>query len=177
MDLEIQIQHLDLDPTLRDLIERLAGHLAARRPEVLRLHVTVRHGMHHRRGSEEVALVANVEGETLRADKQKEQLRAAVHAAFRALTIEVDRHCLKRRRVTKSPGPRMQGSVKRIFRDAGYGFIHGQPGNDVYFSRRSLHELDFDRLEPGTPVEYEIEQGEEGPQASRVFPVGERSRA
>jgi len=112
MDLEIQTQHLELDPDLRDLIERLAGNLANRRPEVLRLHVTVRHGLHHRRGSEEVALVANVEGETLRADKHEEELRAAVHAAFRALTIEVERYCLKRRRVTRGPGPQLQGSTE-----------------------------------------------------------------
>jgi len=78
MELEIQTQQIDLDPDWRDLIERLAGRLQTRYPEMLRLHVTVRHGPHHRRGLEEVSLVANVSGVTLRADKQEEQVRTAL---------------------------------------------------------------------------------------------------
>lgn len=177
MELEIQTRQIDLDPDWRDLIDRLAGRLVARYPEMLRLHVTVTHGLHHRRGFEEVALVANVEGATLRADKQEEHVRRALHAAFGALALELGRHHRERRRVTKSPGARLEGSVKRIFRDAGYGFIHHLPGRDVYFNRAALHELRFEELRPGTPVEFEIEQGAKGPQASRVFPVGERARA
>jgi cold shock CspA family protein/ribosome-associated translation inhibitor RaiA len=177
MELQIQTRQIDLDPDWRDLTERLAERLAARYPEMLRLRVTVSHPPHHRRGLEEVALVANVEGVTLRAAKQEEHVRTAVHAAFDALTLELERHHRERRRVTKSPGVRLGGSIKRIFRDAGYGFIHHLPGRDVYFSRAALHELRFEDLRPGTPVEYEIEQGANGPQASRVFPVGERARA
>lgn len=174
MDIEIQTQHIALDPAWRDLIERSAAGLEVRYPEMLRLHVTVSHGRHHRRGSEEVRLVANVEGKTLRAAKQEEHVRDAVHAAFAALTTGLERHHLARRRVTKSPGPRPQGSVKRIFRDGGYGFINYQPGRDVYFQRTALHEMNFDTLEPGTPVEFEMEEGGKGLQASSVFPVGER---
>lgn len=177
MELELQTRGIDLDPQWRDLIERLAGRLAERYPEMLRLHVTVRHGPHQRRGLEEVALVANVEGVTLRADKQEEHIRTALRAAFDALASELEHHHRERRRVTKSPGARLQGSVKRIFRDAGYGFIHYQPGRDVYFHRAALHQLDFGDLRPGTPVEFDLEQGAKGPQASRVFPVGERARA
>jgi cold shock protein len=177
MILEIQTRQIDLDPDWRDLTERLAERLAARYPEMLRLHVTVSHLPHHRRGLEEVALVANVEGVTLRADKQEERVRTALHAAFDALALELGRHHRERRRFTKNPGARLEGSVKRIFRDGGYGFIHHVPGRDVYFNRAALHELRFEDLRPGTPVEFEIEQEAKGPQASRVFPVGERTRA
>jgi CspA family cold shock protein len=175
--LEIQTQHIDLDPGWRDLIEKAVERLSTRYPEVLRLHVTLRHNPHHRHGVEEVTLVANVEGTTLRADKQDEQVRAALHEAFEALGVELERHHRERRRVTKSPGGSVQGSIKRIFRDAGYGFIHYEPGRDVYFNRKAIHGLRFEDLEPGSPVEFEIEQGDKGLQASRVFPVGERSRA
>jgi len=98
MELEIQTQQIDLDPDWRDLIERLAGRLQTRYPEMLRLHVTVRHGPHHRRGLEEVSLVANVSGVTLRADKQEEQVRTALHSAFDALASELEHHHRERRR-------------------------------------------------------------------------------
>ena len=55
-----------------------------------------------------------------------------------------------------------------------YGFITTEAGEELYFHRNALHELDFDALQPGLSVEVEIERGTRGPQASRVFPVGER---
>ena len=176
MELEIQTRQIDLDPAWRDFIEHQAERLSGRYPEVLRLHVILRHLPHHRRGTEQVTVLANVEGTTLRADKQEENVRTAIHATFEALTTELERYHRERRRVTKSPGARPQGSVKRIFRDGGYGFIHYQPGRDVYFNRAALHELHFEDLEPGAPVEFELEEGAQGLQASRVFPVGERAR-
>jgi CspA family cold shock protein len=177
MDLEIQTQHLTLDPAWRDLIEQSAARIAERYPETLRLHVTVRHTPHHRTGAETVTLLANIEGVALHVEKLEEQVRDAIHAAFDSLEIEMERHHRERRHVTKSPGARPEGSIKRIFREGGYGFIHYQPGRDVYFHRASLRGLDFDTLEPGDPVEFEIEQGKRGLQASQVFPVGSRSRA
>lgn len=177
MDLEIQCRHIALDPDWRDLIERRAADLARDYPEMLRLHVTLGHGRHHRTGTEEVALLANVEGASLRAAKQEESVRATLRAAFAALEVELARHQAARRRVTKSPGGRPEGSIKRIFLEGGYGFIHHEPGRDVYFNRAALHGIEFEALRPGTPVEFEIEEGAKGLQASRVFPVGERSRA
>lgn len=176
MELEIQTRHVTLDPTWRDLVERSAGRLAIRYPELLRLHVTVRHTPHHRNGAEVVSLLATVEGTTLRAEKLEEDARGAIRAAFAALGTELERHHRRRRHVTKPPGPRPQGSVKRIFREAGYGFIHHLPGLDVYFHRASLRGVDFDDLEPGTPVEFDVEEGERGLQASQVFPAGDRHR-
>jgi cold shock CspA family protein len=177
MELELQSRLIDLDPNWRDLIERLSEGLSTRFPEMLRLHVTLGHGRHHRTGSEEVSLLANVKGASLRVSKLEPDVRAAIHAAFAALEVELERHRQALRHVTKNPGPRSQGSIKRIFLDAGYGFIHYQPGRDVYFNRAALHGIDFKLLEPGVPVEFEVEQGRDGLQASRVFPVGNRGNA
>ncbi len=176
MEIQIQTQHIVLDPAWRDLIEQSAARIADRYPEALRLHATVRHTRHHRKGSQTVTLLANVEGAVLRAEKIGEHVRDALHAAFQALAIELERHHQQRRHITKGTGPRLQGSIKRIFREAGYGFIHFQPGRDVYFRRVALSGLDFDRLEPGYPVEFEVEQGTRGLQSPRVYSVGARSR-
>jgi CspA family cold shock protein len=136
--------------------------------------VVLGHSKHHREGLERAAVVANVRGRTLRAAKTGEQARDALRAAFAALAEELQRLRERRRRVVKRPGPRPQGTVKRIFRDAGYGFLHFRPGRDVYFQRSALRGLRFEDLRPGSSVEFEIEEGERGLVASKVFPCGER---
>ena len=176
MDLEIQAQQLTLDPAWRDLIEGFAASIGERHPDMLRLHVTIKHTPKHRNGTETVTLLANSEGHMLRAEKTAESVRDAIHAAFDAFEVELERHHELRRQVTKHIGTRVKGSIKRIFRDSGYGFIHYQPGRDVYFHRAALHGLEFEKLEPGDPVEFEIEHGERGLQAPQVHPVGAHSR-
>jgi ribosomal subunit interface protein len=174
MDLEIQTVHVDMQPEWRALIEDRLGRLAARFPELLRAHVTLKHGGHHHLGSEEVDIVANCAGATLRAAKQEEYLRDALHAALDALERELVAHHEARRHFGKAPGARPAGIIASVFTDRGYGFITTDTGEEVYFHRNALRELDFASLRLGLPVELEIERGERGPQASRVFPVGER---
>lgn len=176
-DIEIQSRGFTLDPVWRGLVERSVERLAERYPELLRIHVTLTHAAHHRHGVEEVAIVANVPGDVLRVAKLEEEIPDAIHAAFLALAKEFERVHRERRRIVKAPGPRAPGSVDAIFLDGGYGFIRLAGDASVYFHRNALHGLEFTALRPGFPVEVDIEEGGEGPQASRVFPVGERGRA
>jgi ribosomal subunit interface protein len=174
MDVEIQTQHVEMQPEWRSLIDDRLARLAERYPRLIRVHVTLKHGRHHRSGVEEVDIVATYPGATLRAAKQEEEMRDAVHAALDALERELVAHHETRRHFGKHPGPRPSGTIARVFTDRGYGFITTDEGEEVYFHENALHELDFATLQIGLPVELEIERGERGPQASRVFPVGER---
>ena len=65
----------------------------------------------------------------------------------------------------------MQGTVKRVIRDRGFGFIRAADGQEVFFHRSSLQELNFDSLKEGETVEFEIERGEKGPRATAVRPA------
>jgi ribosomal subunit interface protein len=85
VDIEIQTQHAELTPECRTLIDERLAALATRYPELIRVHVTLKHGAHHQHGLEEAAIVARCAGATLRAAKQEETMRAAVHAALDAL--------------------------------------------------------------------------------------------
>lgn len=174
MDVEIQTQHVDMQPEWRALIDARLARLAERYPKLIRVHVTLRHGRHHLHGTEEVDIVATCPGATLRAAKQEEGMRDAVHAALDVLERELAAHHEERRHFGKSPGPRSSGTIASLFTDRGYGFIVSDEGEEIYFHRNALHELDFASLPLGLPVELEIERGERGLQASRVFPVGER---
>ena len=44
----------------------------------------------------------------------------------------------------------MQGTIKRIIRDRGFGFIRTADGQEVFFHRSSLQGLNFDALKEGS---------------------------
>jgi CspA family cold shock protein len=62
----------------------------------------------------------------------------------------------------------VQGTIKRILRDRGFGFIRTSEGAEVFFHRSALQGLNFDSLREGEPVEFEVVRGEKGPRASGV---------
>ena len=64
----------------------------------------------------------------------------------------------------------MKGTIKRIVRDRGFGFIRSTDGQEVFFHRNGLQQMDFDGLKGGETVEFEVEQAEKGPRAINVRP-------
>ncbi len=62
----------------------------------------------------------------------------------------------------------MQGTIKRVVRDRGFGFILSSDGKEIFFHRNSLQQLPFEGLKEGTSVEFEVEQAEKGPRATNV---------
>jgi len=64
----------------------------------------------------------------------------------------------------------MQGTIKRVVRDRGFGFILTPDGKEVFFHRNGLEGMDFDSLRGGTTVELDVEQSEKGPRATNVRP-------
>jgi CspA family cold shock protein len=61
------------------------------------------------------------------------------------------------------------GTIKKVVADRGFGFITADDAKDYFFHRNALDSsLDFDRLNGGEKVEFEIEQSPKGPRASRV---------
>jgi CspA family cold shock protein len=64
------------------------------------------------------------------------------------------------------------GTVARLVRDRGFGFI--QPdggGDDVFFHSSAVQEPSFDELNEGERVEYEVEQDPRQPNRSRASGV------
>ncbi|PYV16927.1 MAG: cold-shock protein [Acidobacteria bacterium] len=62
----------------------------------------------------------------------------------------------------------MQGTIKRVIRDRGFGFIRAADGQEIFFHRSALQNLNFESLHEGDNVEFELERGEKGPRASNV---------
>ena len=62
----------------------------------------------------------------------------------------------------------MKGKIKRLIRDRGFGFITAEDDKDVFFHRSALAGEDFDVLEEGNSVEFDLERGPRGPRATNV---------
>ena len=63
----------------------------------------------------------------------------------------------------------MTGTVKRIVPERGFGFIEDSRGTEYFFHRSGLDPtLNFDTLNGGERVQFEIEASQKGPRAHRV---------
>jgi len=62
----------------------------------------------------------------------------------------------------------LKGEIKRLIRERGYGFISAEEGREIFFHRSALEGVDFDALEEGNNVEFNVERGPKGPRAVNV---------
>lgn len=62
----------------------------------------------------------------------------------------------------------MVGKVKWFNAEKGFGFIEREDGDDVFVHFTAIQGNGFKSLEEGQQVEFEIVQGNRGPQAANV---------
>jgi len=60
------------------------------------------------------------------------------------------------------------GRVKWFDEKKGFGFIERESGNDVFVHFRAIQGNGFKTLEEGQTVEFDVEDGQKGPQAANV---------
>lgn len=174
--LEISTRWINLSPPLEAELRKRADKLERRFDRITSCRIAVERptGNHHQEGGPfRVRLDITVPGTELVADKEEEELYAAVREAFAAAERQVEEWSRRRRGEVKSPVLPPEGQVIRIFPEEGFGFIAGPQGEEIYFHRNAVLEPPgFDRLEVGFRVRFAEEQGFEGPQASTVSLVG-----
>ena len=62
----------------------------------------------------------------------------------------------------------MKGTVKWFNAKKGFGFISDEEGNDVFVHFSALQMDGFKVIDEGDEVEFEVVNGEKGPQAANV---------
>ena len=62
----------------------------------------------------------------------------------------------------------MKGKIRKLVRERGFGFIAAEDSKDVFFHRSALAGEDFDALNEGNSVEFDLERGPKGLQARNV---------
>ena len=66
---------------------------------------------------------------------------------------------------------RIVGTVKWFNGSKGYGFIEREGGKDVFVHYSAIQGAGFRNLEEGQRVEFSVEEGQKGPQATEVIPL------
>ena len=64
-----------------------------------------------------------------------------------------------------------QGTVKWFNAKKGFGFLSDEQGNDVFVHFSAIKMEGFKVLEEGDAVEYEVVEGDKGPQAINVSKI------
>ncbi len=64
-----------------------------------------------------------------------------------------------------------QGTIKWFNNQKGYGFIEVEGENDVFVHYSAIQKEGFKTLEEGQKVEFEVIEGNRGPQAANVIEI------
>jgi len=62
----------------------------------------------------------------------------------------------------------LKGTIKKLIRDRGFGFIRAEDGNEVFVHRSGFEGEDFDSVNEGQDVEFNTERGAKGLRAINV---------
>ena len=61
----------------------------------------------------------------------------------------------------------MNGTIKRLVSEKGFGFVAGSDGLEYFFHQSACDGM-FDQLREGQGVTFDVSQGPKGPRAERV---------
>jgi CspA family cold shock protein len=65
----------------------------------------------------------------------------------------------------------MNGTIKRIVNEKGFGFILAEDGKEYFFHQSACTGTPFDSMREGQAVTFERGQGPKGPRAENVQPA------
>jgi CspA family cold shock protein len=65
----------------------------------------------------------------------------------------------------------MNGTIKRVVSEKGFGFVEGQDGTEYFFHQSACSGAPFDSLREGQAVTFDKGQGPKGPRAENVRPA------
>lgn len=103
-----------------------------------------------------------------------EDIYVAVRDAFNAVRRQLEDHARRQRGDVKSHKVPAHGTIASVIVGKDYGFIRTADGMEIYFHRNAVANEGFDRLSTGDEVRFVLHpvEGEKGPQASSVIPIG-----
>lgn len=176
MNLEIESRNVTMTPRWKTEIEDRMVKLAAGRRDLLHGRVTLTKNRHHRKHRlvAEAVVVLTLPGRhTITARKEDKTFEEAIRSAFKAVEIELEKYREKRssKEIRVPPVPPLRGVISKVFPEEGYGFILQEGGGEVYFHRNAVHGVQFEDLEDGMEVAFNVEPGEKGLQATTVNPL------
>lgn len=149
--------------------------------QITTCHVTVdaSHKHHHRGNLYSVRVDLRVPGQEIAVGRERnlhqahEDVYVAIRDCFGAAARRLEDYVRKRRGKVKRHDVPDHGKVTKLFPDEGYGFVLRADGTEVYFHENSVGAA-FRALKVDDEVRIVVAagEGEKGPQASTVVPIG-----
>jgi ribosomal subunit interface protein len=169
--LQITLRDIPHSDAIEAAIREKAEKLDRFYQHVMSCRVTVEMlGKHKHQGKEfNVRIDITVPGSELVVNRiHHEDIYVVLRDAFDAARRQLEDYGRKQHGDVKTHEPAFQGRIARLFGEEGYGFIQTPDGQELYFSRENLVNIDFERLEPGLEVRFIEEAVAEGLQAKRI---------
>ncbi len=176
--IEISFHHVPHSQEMEDLIRRQVEKLERTCRHLSSCRVVVEESQHRRKTSNPYRVRIDMmvpPGHEVAVNYENKDTRtvpalgAVVRAAFDAARRQLQKLTeLQRSDVKVHPEQQASAMVVRLFPELDYGFLRTLDGRELYFHRRAVLNGDFIRLEVGTGVRFDEEEGDEGPQASTV---------
>ena len=66
---------------------------------------------------------------------------------------------------------RLNGTIKRLMSDKGFGFVAAADGNEYFFHQSACNGVQFDELREDQAVTFDAGEGPKGPRAENVTVV------
>ncbi len=181
-DLHISFRGMEPSPAVETQVRRRVGELEQFSDRIVSCRVVLEAGdRHHRQGRIYHVLVdLTVPGGKVVVNRDTgfnhahEDLHVAVRDAFDAARRQLQDHMRRLEHQIKQHEPSLIGHIVKIFSDRNYGFLETKTGEEIYFHKNSVSGNGFKKLKVGDRVHYviDLEEGEKGPQASAVVPLG-----
>jgi len=178
----IDFQGMGASAEVRDKITQHLARLEDRYGRLTACRVTVKAPSGHRRTGDpyEIKIHLSLPDErevavdhTPHQDERYQDFDFALNDAFNRAGRQLQDQVRRMRGKVKRHAEAETGVILRLMPEEGYGFLESADGREIYFHRNSVAEPGFDGLKSGERVRFTEEEGEEGPQASRVTPLAE----
>jgi ribosome-associated translation inhibitor RaiA/cold shock CspA family protein len=180
-DVQIAFRGMETSPSVEARVRRRAEELQRLSDRVTACRVTLEaaHRRHRQGTIYHVSIELAVPGGKIVVNREPgenhahEDMHVAVRDAFDAARRQLQDHVRRLDGQTKQhPAPSI-GRIARVFAERDYAFLETADGEEIYLSRNAVIGGGFDRLKVGDRVRYvvDLEEGDNGPQASTVVPL------
>jgi ribosome-associated translation inhibitor RaiA/cold shock CspA family protein len=164
----------ELREDVRAAAEQRMRALAEGYTDLIDLRFAARTTGHHQLGNQEIRITAQLRGKEIVAARTRDELGRALDEALDVFEREVRKLRDRRRSQRAEPEsePPELGIIDRIVLENDHGFVLTDGGDRVYFHRNAVkHGLAFEELTEGYRVALNLEAGDEGLQATVVYPA------
>ncbi|MGM0517522.1 MAG: HPF/RaiA family ribosome-associated protein [Pseudomonadota bacterium] len=180
LPVEVVFRNMDQSQVLEDKVRERAQKLTRYFDRIMHCHVVIEadHRRHHKGNLYQVRIDLTVPNRELAVSRDPGNRHAhedpyvAVRDAFDAMGKQLQAYAAKQRGEVKQHETPPHGRIIELAPATGYGVILAADGREVAFTRASVVDYDFDKLEGGESVRFAEVQGEDGPVASTVHVEG-----